>query len=190
MTSSDPPIFLLSPANLNGVRGTRLLEEKACSELAARLRSVDGATIGEIYTHISTLYFRGKLAYGLHFGGEAATRVVVPGYGLELPSWQVDLSRAREICACPVDPQNAGYREPFARDVEALAASSDGPVVFLGSLATRKYLDVLVPILGKRLHHPVDFLGCGEMRRGSLLLRAVDADAELEMTVWREPSRC
>src|ERR1700740_3672566 len=55
-------IFLLSPANASSLRGNLLLGEPAHSLLAQRLRD-EGAPLGEIFTFISGLYFRGKLAY-------------------------------------------------------------------------------------------------------------------------------
>lgn len=55
-------IFLLSPAWLGGRRTEMLLREEAGFDLAVRLRKGQ-ATIGDVYSFISGLYFRGKLAY-------------------------------------------------------------------------------------------------------------------------------
>src|SRR5438046_10261524 len=55
-------IFLLSPANASGLRGNLLLKDAVRSPLADRLRN-GGVPLGEIFTFISGLYFRGKLAY-------------------------------------------------------------------------------------------------------------------------------
>src|SRR5947208_10920553 len=60
-------IFLLSPAHCSGKRAGFLLRENARSTLARRLRSTEGATIGEVFTFMSGLYFRGKLAYASTF---------------------------------------------------------------------------------------------------------------------------
>src|SRR2546422_2716140 len=60
-------IFLLSPANCAGKRAGFLLRKDARSPLAQRLRSGEGATIGEVFTFMSGLYFRGKLAYATAF---------------------------------------------------------------------------------------------------------------------------
>jgi hypothetical protein len=47
--------------------------------------------------------------------------------------------------------------------------------VLLGSIATAKYVDVLVKAFGQKLVFPADFVGRGDMSRGGLLLRcAVD----------------
>ena len=50
----------------------------------------------------------------------------------------------------------------------------------LGSVATGKYVDVLLEALGERLVFPIEFLGRGDMSRGALLLRAVREERELE----------
>lgn len=55
-------IFLLSPANVSGIRGQRLFSPTGESDLALKLRN-SGATLGEVYRFISSLYFRGKLDY-------------------------------------------------------------------------------------------------------------------------------
>ncbi len=57
-------IFLLSPANCNGRRATQALSPNASFALAAALRSPDGAPLGELFSFVSGLYFRGKLTRG------------------------------------------------------------------------------------------------------------------------------
>jgi hypothetical protein len=49
----------------------------------------------------------------------------------------------------------------------------------LGSIASAKYTDVLLSIFDKQLLFPEEFVGRGDMSRGGLLLRCVDADLEL-----------
>src|SRR6476661_2060922 len=55
-------VLLLSPANCSGRRGAMLRRPGATSALAGRLRQGD-LPLGEAFTFISGLYFRGKLAY-------------------------------------------------------------------------------------------------------------------------------
>src|SRR5437868_3620852 len=43
-------------------------------------------------------------------------------------------------------------------------------VVLLGSIATPKYLEPLSRTFGSRLHYPLEFIGRGDMSRGSLML--------------------
>src|SRR3984893_16748201 len=60
-------VFLLSPANSSGVRARMMVSERAQFEVARRLRQ-EGLPLGEIFSFISGLYFRGKLAYAQTFG--------------------------------------------------------------------------------------------------------------------------
>ena len=59
-------IFLLSPANCGGNRARIVMSERATFDLALRLRD-DGAPLGEVFSFLSGLYFRGKLAYARAF---------------------------------------------------------------------------------------------------------------------------
>ena len=60
-------VFLLSPANCNGVRAGWILRRNARSEMAKRLRHPEGVPLAEVYTFLSALYFRGKIAYARAF---------------------------------------------------------------------------------------------------------------------------
>ncbi len=60
-------VFLLSPANCNGVRARWLLHKNGRSALAQQLRSDSGAPIGDVFKFLSALYFRGKLTYATAF---------------------------------------------------------------------------------------------------------------------------
>jgi hypothetical protein len=51
--------------------------------------------------------------------------------------------------------------------------------VLLGSVASNKYVEPLLEVFGDRLLYPSEFLGRGDMSRGSLLLRAVREEREL-----------
>jgi hypothetical protein len=178
-------VFLLSPANTSGIRGSWLLRRGAKSALAQRLRSSEGASIGEVYTFISGLYFRGKLAYSGAFAappaGVPGTHVIVPGLGLVAPETMIDLAELQAIAKIPVDHRERKFVKPLARDAEALAAqlSDEHVVVLLGSIATKKYLEPLTAILGARLHVPVEFKGRGDMSRGAMMLRATRGGQEL-----------
>src|SRR5687767_12098794 len=86
-----PRVFLLSPANSAGQRAGLMLRPQAAFPLALRLRSTEGASLGEVFQFTSGLYFRGKRAYAHAFGkppkGAAASLTIVPGFGL-LPTEQ------------------------------------------------------------------------------------------------------
>lgn len=178
-------IFLLSPANCTGIRAGWLLRKDAGSALAQQLRTSAGAPVGEIFTFMSGLYFRGKMAYAQAFAappaGIAGVHVIVPGVGLCPPATPVDLKGLRAIARVRVDPENRRYTGPLRRDAARLAAAIDRDiaVVLLGSIATPKYLEPLQDILGPRLRFPSEFIGRGDMSRGSLMLRCAAERREL-----------
>jgi len=67
---SAETIFLLSPATLNGKRGKMLFNPEAQFEVARSLRSPEGAALGDVYSFVSGLYFRGKVAYAAKFASK------------------------------------------------------------------------------------------------------------------------
>ncbi|HEV8454572.1 MAG TPA: hypothetical protein VGQ24_06755, partial [Gemmatimonadales bacterium] len=85
----------------------------------------------------------------------------------------------REFGTVDIRADHPGYREPLARDLARLSQEADAEVVLLGSVATGKYVDVLLEFLGERLLFPREFVGRGDMSRGALLLRAVREGKEL-----------
>ncbi|MBI4419287.1 MAG: hypothetical protein HY560_00530 [Gemmatimonadetes bacterium] len=178
-------IFLLSPANCSGKRAGYLLRKHGRSALAQRLRSAEGATIGEVFTFMSGLYFRGKLAYASAFAhppdGCAGTQVILPGVGLCSPGAAIDLDRLRAIARVPVDPANRGYLQPLQRDAARLADQlvPGDTAILLGSIATPKYLEPLKAVLGPQLRYPQEFVGRGDMSRGALMLRCAAEGREL-----------
>lgn len=178
-------IFLLSPANCAGKRAGYLLRKDGRSPLAQRLRSPDGATIGEVYAFMSGLYFRGKLKYALHFAqppeGMAGVQVIVPGLGLRPPTEIIDLKVLKAIARVPVDPGDRRYLAPLRRDLSRLAdeLTTEHFAILLGSIATPKYLTPLREALGPRLRFPREFIGLGDMSRGALMLRCIAAGEEL-----------
>src|ERR1700719_3119169 len=78
-------IFLLSPAYAGGRRAQMILSERAEFALAQKLRS-ERATIAEVFTFLSGLYFRGKIAYANTFAnlgtGTSGVFVITPTRGL------------------------------------------------------------------------------------------------------------
>ena len=72
------------------------------------------------------------------------------------------------------------YRAPLLADLDRLRSIPDLDPVLLGSVATGKYVDVLLEALGRRLRFPPAFVGRGDMSRGALLLRAARSGEELE----------
>ena len=177
-------IFLLSPANIGGIRGSQLMSGLMRSDLAGRLRN-EGAPLGEIFSFISGLYFRGKLAYSQKFAkltdGLRPAYVITASAGLIPCEMLVTLDRLREICAGEVDITNQEYRGPLERDATALSdrAGTNCQIVLLGSIATPKYAQPLLEVFGERLLFPAEFVGRGDMSRGGLMLRCVSSGVEL-----------
>jgi hypothetical protein len=183
-----PRLFLLSPADCNGVRARRVMADEAAFPLAERLRSPQGAPLGEVFSFVSGLYFRGKLAYARRFAAPAAPAgasgilVITPNAGLRAADVPVTRAMLRAFAEDPIDLDNARYRRPLEQTAEALdrRAGSGCDVVLLGSVASGKYVDVLLPIFGRRLLFPPAFVGRGDMSRGGLLLRSAASGVELD----------
>ena len=178
-----PRIFLLSPAHAGGKRAELLLREEATFPLATRLRGVQGIALGEAFSFMSGLYFRGKLAYARQFAqppeGLAGALVITANRGLlpaETPVRPDDLRALGLVDIRAADPR---YRAPLLADLDRLRAIPDLDLVLLGSVATGKYVDVLLEALGQRLRFPLAFVGRGDMSRGALLLRAARSQEEL-----------
>lgn len=183
-------MFLLSPASCSGNRARIVLSERASFDLALRLRTREGAPIGEVFSFLSGLYFRGKLTYARAFARvpDSATDIsdngifiITPSSGLRSPETMLTLDAIRAFARVDVDAANPKYRKPLERSANALAADI-GPettVVLLGSIASGKYVDVLHGIFGNRLMFPQEFVGRGDMSRGGLLLRCAASGEEL-----------
>lgn len=185
-----PRIFLLSPANTSGARGRMLLSERAKFPLATELRSAGGAPICDVFSFLSGLYFRGKIAYALRFAQPPRRRspvadaiwVITPSAGLVRADTMVTLADLKRFASVDVSAANAAYRAPLEATARELARriGRRTDVVLLGSIASAKYVDVLAGIFGARLLFPLEFVGRGDMSRGGLMLRCVRESRELE----------
>jgi hypothetical protein len=184
--SARPQIFLLSPAYCGGRRARLLLRPGAVMELAVKLRA-GTLTLGEAFTFLSGLYFRGKITYAEAFGraplaGGPSTLVITPTRGLLAPDTRVSADLLEEFAGVDVATDDDRYRVPLERDLLRLAAQLpvETRVVLLGSIASDKYVTLLTRALGARLHYPPSFVGRGDMSRGGLLLRSARAARELD----------
>jgi hypothetical protein len=182
---SPPRVFLLSPANTSALRGQLLLNTDSKFELAHRIRR-QGAPLGEIFCFISSLYFRGKLAYAKAFGnsppGVPPMLTLTTSRGLLPPDTTITLNDLMEMSGVPIDLGDSRYREPLVRDARALADQlpPGSKIVLLGSIATGKYVDPLLEVFGPNLLFPEDFVGRGDMSRGGLMLRCAESRLELD----------
>jgi len=159
--------------------------------LARQLRSAEGTSLGEVFSFVSGLYFRGKLAYARRFAkppepddavAAGGVLVITPNAGLRSADTTVTLASLQAFAGVSIDLANAAYRRPLERGARALreAVGPDCEVVLLGSIASGKYVEVLQPVFGDKLVFPPAFVGRGDMSRGGLMLRCVLAGVELE----------
>jgi hypothetical protein len=178
-------VFLLSPAYAGGQRARMIMSERAQFDLARRLRTDKPPTLGEIFAFLSGLYFRGKLAYANAFAPPRRKRssvlVITPTRGLVPAVTPIGLADLREFAEVDIHEDDPRYRGPLERDVKRLAQKlpADTQIVLLGSIATAKYVGVLLEHFGQRLCFPADFVGRGDMSRGGLLLRCAVDGCEL-----------
>lgn len=154
------------------------MSPKATFSVAARLRS-EGVPIGELFAHMSGLYFRGKLTYAQKFG---RAFVITPDEGLIPAETSVTCEALTRFAGAEISLGNPAYRRPLEKTAKKLASKLGGETEFvlLGSVASEKYVEVLGTVFGSRLIFPSAFVGRGDMSRGGLLLRAAAAGQELE----------
>lgn len=171
-------VFVLSPANCNGLRARWVLRKNSRSEIAQRLRG-EGATLGEVFSFLSALYFRGKLAYARTFTEPPpdcpGIFIITPTDGLMPHDTIIRFPKLRSFSRGRIHIKDHRYGNALRRGAKSLLAQmgSDCELVLLGSLATGKYLDLLMPVFENRLRVPEEFIGLGDMSRGGLLLRCV-----------------
>jgi hypothetical protein len=184
-------VFVLSPANCGGARARMVLSPTAQFALAQQLRTEEGAPIGDVFSFVSGLYFRGKLAYARRFAQPpdpadpvvaGGVLVITPNAGLRSVDMPVTVASLTAFAGVDIDLANAAYRRPLERGAQALvdAIGPECEVVLLGSIASGKYVEVLQPVFGDKLVFPPAFVGRGDMSRGGLMLRCVMAGLELE----------
>src|SRR5688572_7009569 len=184
-------VFLLSPANCGGVRATMARRPGAAFALARQLRSAAGAPLGDVFSFVSGLYFRGKLTYARRFAVPpdpadpiiaGGVLVITPSAGLRAADTAVTLDALQAFAGVSIHLGNEAYRNALERGARTLdeAIGPDCEVVLLGSIASGKYVEVLEPVFGDRLVFPSAFVGRGDMSRGGLMLRCVLDGVELD----------
>jgi hypothetical protein len=161
-----------------------VLNPDAGFELARQLHRGGSVTIGELFSFLSGLYFRGKLAYAREFAQppKEGVWIITSNKGLVPPEMPIDLETFRAFGKVPIETDNPIYSRPLERDAVKLATTLKAmdEAVLLGSISTGKYAEILLKVFGTRLKFPVDFVGRGDMSRGGLLLRRMREGVELE----------
>src|SRR5215211_5902136 len=108
-------VFLLSPANCNGTRAQMVMSERAQFALARELRTAEGAPLGDVFSFVSGLYFRGKLAYARRFARPpdptdpvtaGGVLVITPNAGLRSADMRVTLESLRGFANVDIDLRN------------------------------------------------------------------------------------
>jgi hypothetical protein len=189
--STRPRVFLLSPANCGGMRARMIASPDARFPLAVQMRESGGAPIGDVFSFVSGLYFRGKLAYARRFAlppdaddpvSAGGIFIITPNAGLRTPDTPLTLTSFQAFSRARIDLADASYRRSIERGAATLreTVGEECQVVLLGSIASGKYVEVLQPIFGDNLLFPPAFVGRGDMSRGGLMLRCVADGAELE----------
>lgn len=156
-----------------------LTDPRGKSELAVRLRSPQGLSIGETFAFLSGLYFRGKIAYAHAFGDPL---VITTDRGLVSPDTILHPGDLLDFARVDIATAGERHAAPLRRDAQRLddTLPPDERVILLGSIATGKYTATLLDIFGERLLFPLEFVGRGDMSRGGLLLRCVHEKRELQ----------
>src|SRR3954470_11718409 len=163
LLSAVQKIFLLSPAHSGGQRAQLILNPRAQFPLARRLHRAESVALGEVFTFLSGLYFRGKLAYARAFAappeGLHGAYVITSNRGLVPVDTAISLAELKSFSRMDIDAEDARYRRPLLRDARRIAGTHPNlRVVSLGSISTGKYVDVLLQAFGEQLHFPREFV--------------------------------
>src|SRR5262245_56661293 len=184
MSSFPPRIFLLSPARLDGKRAHLLFHPVTMFPVARALHSTAGAPIGEVFTFLSGLYFRGKLAYAEAFarppqGLNSGVFVITPNRGLLAPSVRMTVDDLARLAKTDIDPSARKFRKPLQQDAKALvqALGPRGQPVLLGSIVPANSVVVLFSAFRQELLFPPSSVGRGTRSRGASMLAALDPHA-------------
>jgi hypothetical protein len=186
MSKQLSQVFILSPARLDGKRARVLLSPRARFPLALAVASEGGAPLGDVFSFLSGLYFRGKLAYANAFAKPPqrvpAALVITTHRGLWSPDEHVGRKDLEAFAQVDLAKADHRFTTPLRDDAQALSKrlNRDSKIVLLGSIATGKYVDPLLEVFGEQLVFPIDFVGRGDMSRGGLMLRCASDRRELE----------
>src|SRR5262249_9724347 len=138
------------------------------------------------FAFISSLYFRGKLAYASAFGSPPprlpAAFVITGGHGLVSPETPITTAQLRQMGSIQIDVADERYCVPLEQHCRILDVHSGADCEFvpLGSLATPKYLKPIAGIFKHRLLFPDQFIGLGDFSRGGLMLRCAREGLQLK----------
>jgi hypothetical protein len=125
-------VFLLSPAYCGGRRAAMMRRPGSQLAIARKLRE-DTLTLAEAFTFMSSLYFRGKIAYARAFApGDDSTLVITPTRGLQSPEMVVSPQLLDEFAAVDIASDDVRYSRPLERDLDALISRMPDDASFCG----------------------------------------------------------
>jgi hypothetical protein len=111
------------------IRAKRVVSDAAQFPLAEQLRTPAGASLGEVFSFVSGLYFRGKLAYARRFSRPpdptdhvvaGGILVITPNAGLRAADVAVTRESIQAFAGEPIDLDNDRYRRPLEQGARAL----------------------------------------------------------------------
>jgi len=166
-----------------------LLSPKTQFDLAVRLRTGE-TTLGETFSFLSGLYFRGKLTYARAFANApdptaplsgSGALVITTNSGLRSPETAVSLRALQAFARGNISVESRSYTSALRQSARAVLeeVGETCEMILLGSIATPKYVEVLLSVFEDRLCFPADFVGRGDMSRGGLMLRCARSGEEL-----------
>src|SRR5688500_12158503 len=116
-----------------------LYNPRAGFTLARRLQRGESVALGEVFTFLSGLYFRGKVAYARAFAkckrGRCAIWVITSNLGLVNVDEPFSLKQLQQFSEVDIDHMDPRYRKPLARDARRIKKQfgSEADIVLLGS---------------------------------------------------------
>jgi hypothetical protein len=131
------------------------------------------------------------MAYSRQFAnpprGVAGSYVITTNCGLIPPQTKFTMPELQALSKNQIDLTDKHYCRTLRCSAEDIAGklTKQCDVVLLGSIATGKYVDLLLQVFDHRLLFPIDFVGRGDMSRGGLMLRCAADNTELEYGLVR-----
>src|SRR4051794_34459452 len=118
-------VFILSPAKTSGERAKLIYNPRANFGLAQRLHAGEGVSLGEVFSFLSGLYFRGKLTYSKAFSrpprGIPGVLVITSHRGLLPADVPVNMDELRAFSEIAIELTEERYVAPLVRDADLLA---------------------------------------------------------------------
>ena len=162
----------------DGVR-SRCCRRRRRFPVAARLRG-EGVPIGELFAHMSGLYFRGKITYARKFG---RAFVITPDQGLVPAETTITSQVLVRFADAEIDLGNPGYRTPLEQTARALDRRDGRPTrssCCSAASRRRNTCRCSARFSARASCFPPTFVGRGDMSRGGVAAARRRRSQELE----------